>query len=190
MRLTPVEATLIAASVGASASIVASTATALLTQRRTRERERDLKLWERHIDAIETTLRYKRDWASKRRTAMRDKVLPASLDIGLEPNEVGMLEAKLLLFGSDALVTSNQKSFEAFRDWTASFFQWRAATAQLESAADPDEARRVADALWQQVELQAAKSEAADDSLTKALRVAASLHPRRTRGFMAWRETS
>jgi hypothetical protein len=110
MTITPVVATLLGAVIGAAATLMS----ARLTQRATRDRETEFKVWERHIDAIEAAVRHTRDWERRRVNALRS----GELDQGPLPEEALRVEAKLTLFGSPELLEAHNASFEALKSWS------------------------------------------------------------------------
>src|SRR5690606_23385787 len=97
MDLTPELASLVGAFIGASAAIVP----ALLTNRATRSLERDHRLWERRIDAIEETYRAYSALAKNRRSLVAKKERPPT-DESLWPLEEEARVTSVLSLGRAA----------------------------------------------------------------------------------------
>src|SRR5882757_1775451 len=145
MALEPVEATLIAASVGAAASTSAVVITHLLT----RDRDRRHKVWDRRMDTYKLLLRSRRDFAFARSQFLRTGNNPAGLiNTEREIEDFGLINAELEMFGSTAVNVVDLATNIRFNQWVAATAEWR----KLNSSPSSDvEAHREADEKWEEI---------------------------------------
>ncbi|MFP8887990.1 hypothetical protein [Streptomyces mangrovi] len=173
MALDPVTATLLGTAIGAGATLAATA----LTGSMTRARERDHKVWERYVDAIEDALRDIQDRHNKRSAAMDSRSLSEEQIASLPLDDVLHSEVKLVLFGSRDLISAIRGSRDALRAWVAEFKQYQTVVDNPDWEYGPRDIERV----WQGVEKRATQAEEAEDELLVKLREAALLRPRRRR---------
>jgi hypothetical protein len=167
MALQPVEATLIAASVGA----VASTAAVVITHLMTRARDRQHRLWDRRMDTYKHVLRSRRDLAFARSQFLDTKANPAELmDAQRELKEFSLIEAELYMFGSRNVNAINLAAHMIFNKWTKAAEEWREFHNQ---SSDGTEARRMADEKWEQIKSLIEAADRIDSRLTEAIKAEA-----------------
>jgi len=164
MALEPVEATLIAAPVGA----VASTSAVLLTYLFARGRDRRHKVWDRRMDTYAEVIRSRRAMSRTRRDILREKTFPEGpLDPGYEGKEFGLTEAQLEMFCSSNVIKLGVESFEALKGWMVALLEWR----DLKGLSAFDESLKLkAEAKWAEFEKRAEIATAADDALNEAIK--------------------
>ncbi|MFD7998477.1 hypothetical protein [Streptomyces mirabilis] len=169
MRLTPIEATLIGTALGATAT----TLTAGVTQRATRARERDHKLWERRIDAVEETYQAYTALAKIRRAAVTKKEPPSDQETTWPlQDEARVAGVKLELYGAPEASVAFEKAFNAWANWYIAMLSWH-----VNDRAEDQ---------WPRVEELSEKADAVDKALFEALRHEASLQPRRRFRLAFW----
>ncbi|MCX4696258.1 hypothetical protein [Streptomyces sp. NBC_01408] len=168
MTITPVMATLFGAVIGALATIGGQ----WVTQRATRARERDHKIWERRADALEETHRVTLALAARRREVASSHEYPEVLDPEYQEDQARLVTTKIALYASSELLAANRASFQAHVEWLTAVMRW-----SLVEVGDPKqfEAYRAA---WQKVEQAKGAADAADEMLVKQLRTDALLVPR------------
>ncbi|MFD6436199.1 hypothetical protein [Streptomyces venezuelae] len=161
MPLQPVEATLIAASVGA----IASTSAVVVTHLLTRRRDRTHRIWDRRADAYVEVIRSARTLASGRREVLRTRQLPTgSLDPGSDQRTLLLTEAQLDLFGSEEVKRLHQERLECFRKYVNALRVWR----DIKSL-PPTEGHNLEEE-WKLVEWTVKEWDRADDALVEAVR--------------------
>jgi hypothetical protein len=175
MRLTPIEATLIGTTLGASATLIA----AAVTQRGTRARERDHRLWERRADALEETHRVMLAFARVRAETLRTKAVPDELDPDRPEDPARLVETKIALYASKAVGKAHTAWFDALKAFLVSFVGWRSEVNRLADSPEPEGAQVLIDAAWAMVEHRGGELKRAEDVLAEALRKASSLLPER-----------
>lgn len=164
MSLQPVQATLIAASVGA----LASTAAVLITHALTRGRERRHKTWDRRMETYAEVMRARTAMARTRRDVLREKKFPqGTLDPAHERKAFGLAEAQLAMFGSDEVIKLSDESFDALKGWMVALLEWRDLT---ELAPLGEELRLKAEAKWAEFEKRVEIAARADDVLVEAIK--------------------
>ncbi|MGX5212628.1 hypothetical protein ACWKT3_28720 [Streptomyces violaceus] len=189
MTITPVALALIGTGVGLLGAVIGTVGTlwsASLTQRATRDRETELKIWERRADAIEEAHRKMlalgnaRDLAWARR-ALPAGLSPADLDPGHQDEHFRLVVTKLTLYTTPDLVQAYRKSNDAFLKSLLGVQQVEFAL--LEDGAESDRPRRERNMnAAVTVATRAIKeSRAADKRLEVALREAAELTATRRR---------
>ncbi|MFJ5280327.1 hypothetical protein [Streptomyces parvulus] len=189
MTITPVTLALIGTGAGLLGAVIGAAATlasASLTQRATRNRESDFKVWERRADAIEEAHRKMLAHGNTLDTAWSRRQVPSefspeSLDPGHQDDQFRLVVTKLTLYTTPELVEAYSKSNTAF--WNSLRYIMRLELALSDTGAESDRPRRqrninraVAD-VTQAIE----ESKAADERLEGALREAASLTSTRRR---------
>jgi hypothetical protein len=161
MPLQPVEATLIAASVGA----VASTSAVIVTHLLTRRRDRTHRIWDRRADAYVEVVRSARTMASGRREVLRTREMPTgSLDPGSDQRTLLLTEAQLDLFGSPEVKRLHRERLECFKNYVKALRAWR----DIKSL-PPEEGHNLEDD-WKLVEWAVKEWDRADDTLVEAVR--------------------
>ncbi|CAL9533666.1 hypothetical protein SUDANB106_04110 [Streptomyces sp. enrichment culture] len=115
MALDPVTATLLGTAIGAAATILSTS----VTQRATRDREREVKVWERRADAIEEAHRKMLALGNTRDLAWQRKQVPAdpspqNLDAGHQDEQFRLVVTKLTLYTTPELVQMYRESNQAF----------------------------------------------------------------------------
>ncbi|MFF5302895.1 hypothetical protein ACFY5F_26325 [Streptomyces sp. NPDC013161] len=137
-----------------------------VTQRATRSRERDHRLWERRIDAVEETYQAYKALASARRSAVSQRERPpdetSSWPLREEAKAAGV---KLALYGALETSVAFEEAFNAWAKWYMEILGLDV----YEGAQDR----------WPLVEEKAKKADAADQKLFEALHLEASLRPHR-----------
>ncbi|MER5821020.1 hypothetical protein ABT086_01595 [Streptomyces mirabilis] len=175
MRLTPIEATLIGTTLGASATLVASA----VTQRSTRARERDHRLWERRADALEETHRVMLAFAKVRMETIRTKAVPDELDPDRPEEPARLVATKIALYASKAVGEAHAAWFDALKEFLVSFVGWRGEVNRLADSSEPEGAQVLIDAAWAIVEHRGSDLKRTEDTLAEVLRKASSLLPER-----------
>ena len=183
MKLTAVEATLIGTGIGATATIVTATVTTLATQRGTRIRERNNRLWDRKVDALEDVLRSTLGFTAARVKGTRDQSVPDLTKSGYDDGMYERIEAKLHLY-SPLLVTANDEVFTRFKAWLIALMSWAQVNDASSAHYEQDQQKR--DSLWQEVIKAAEQSEIAEQKLELLLRREATMLPHK-RWFQFWR---
>ncbi|MET7828511.1 hypothetical protein ABZT23_28005 [Streptomyces sp. NPDC005386] len=185
MALQPVEATLIAASVGA----VASTCAVLLTHLLARGRDRRHKVWDRRMDTYAEVIRSRRAMSRTRRDVLREKTFPdGPLDPDHEGKAFGLTEAQLEMFGSPEVIKLGDESFDALKGWMVALLEWR----DLKMLAPLDDDLRLkAEAKWAEFEKRAEIATAADEKLNEAIKREAKFRRSKREGWARlafWRD--
>ncbi|MEU6197704.1 hypothetical protein [Streptomyces sp. NPDC047061] len=175
MRLTPLEATLIGTTLGASATLLAS----VITQRGTQSRERTQRLWERRADALEEAHRVMVAFSTVRVETLRNKAVPDDLDPNRPEEPVRLVETKIALYAPKVVVKAHIDWFEALKAFFVSFLGWRGEVTRHANSTEPEGAQVLIDAAWAMVEARGEELKRAEDTLTEALRKASSLRPQR-----------
>ncbi|MEU0246663.1 hypothetical protein ABZ192_20470 [Streptomyces sp. NPDC006235] len=189
MTITPVTLALIstgAGLLGAVIGAVATLASASLTQRATRDRETEFKVWERRADAIEEAHRKMLALGDTRDTAWSRRRVPSgfspeSLDPGHQDDQFRLVVTKLMLYTTPELVQAYSESNKAF--WNSLRHVMRLELALADSGPESDRPRRrrninaAVEVATQAIE----ESKAADERLAAALREAATLAATRRR---------
>ncbi|MGX1887255.1 hypothetical protein [Streptomyces sp. NPDC055287] len=148
MTITPVTLALISTGAGFLGAVIGTVGTltsASLTQRATRDRESDFKVWERRADAIEEAHRKMlalgnaRDLAWGRRQ-VPSGLGPSDLDPGHQDEHFRLVVTKLTLYTTPELVQAYRKSNEAFLKSLLSVQQVQLALA--DSGAESDRPKR------------------------------------------------
>ncbi|MFI9117895.1 hypothetical protein ACIGW0_00550 [Streptomyces bikiniensis] len=190
MTLTPVALALISTGAGLVGAVIGTAGTlisASLTQRATRNRESDFKVWERRADAIEEAHRKMLALANARDLAWARRALPtgldpADLDPGHQDEQSRLVATKLSLYTTPDLVRAHRKSNDEFLKSLLAILGVQLALS--ETGAESDRARRERRLNEAVAEATSAveKSKAADERLEAALREAAAIAaPRRRR---------
>ncbi|MFE0793442.1 hypothetical protein [Streptomyces mutabilis] len=183
MTITPVTLALIgtgAGLLGAVIGAVATLASASLTQRATRDRETEFKIWERRADAIEEAHRKMLAHGNTRDTAWSRRQVPSgfspeSLDPGHQDDQFRLVVTKLTLYTTPELVQAYSTSNKAF--WNSLRHVMRLELALSDTGPESDRPRRQRNinvavaAVTEAIE----ESKAADERLEAALREAATL---------------
>lgn len=121
LKLTPEVASLVGAFIGASAAIIP----ALLTNRATRALERDHRLWERRIDAVEETYRAYGALATARRTAVSRKKRPSDQEVAWPlQDDAKAAGVKLALYGRLETSVAFEEAFNAWAKWYMAMLGW------------------------------------------------------------------
>ncbi|MET7902062.1 hypothetical protein ABZS86_11435 [Streptomyces sp. NPDC005355] len=189
MTITPVALALISTGAGLLGSVIGTVATLLsasLTQRATRDRESDFKVWERRADAIEEAHRRMYALGRTRDSAFaRREVSSADYhELALDPEneQYRLVVTKLVLYTTPGLVQAYAESNAAFMNALRAIQQLQLALAESGGGTRERDRRQrninaTAAAAAQAVE----ESKAADERLTAALREAATLAATRCR---------
>ncbi|MFF8968234.1 hypothetical protein [Streptomyces sp. NPDC014995] len=189
MTITPVALALISTGAGLLGAIIGTVGTlvsASLTQRATRDRESEFKIWERRADAIEEAHRKMLALGNARDVAWSRRELPtglspADLDPGHQDEHFRLVVTKLTLYTTPELVQAYRESNEALLKSLLGVQGVKLALS--ETGAESDRPRR-------QLNINAAvavatraieESKAADERLAAALREAAALAATRPR---------
>ncbi|MER6329257.1 hypothetical protein ABT298_07945 [Streptomyces sp. NPDC001034] len=123
MALQPVEATLIAASVGA----VASTSAVLLTHLLARGRDRRHKVWDRRMDTYAEVVRLRQEMGRVRLEVLETKRAPSRpIDPDHDSRMFGLTQAQLKMFGSEKIKDLDLLSSMGFNKWMEALGAWRA----------------------------------------------------------------
>ncbi|MGW6704742.1 hypothetical protein ACWGDE_07605 [Streptomyces sp. NPDC054956] len=180
MMITPPIATLLGMTLGALATIGGQ----WVTQKATRSRERDHKVWERRADALEethrVTLARQRDRQELSSTGKRSAVR----DTAVQEDQARLLSTKLALYASPELLAANDASVKTYGEWVRAVWHWAiadigdtlpTAPPTPEQAAEQAAAKAAA---WEKLEQAKSVADEADKVLVKQLRADASLVPR------------
>lgn len=170
MALQPVEATLIAASVGS----VTSTAAVVITHLLTRRRDRLHRIWDRRMDAYEEVLRQRRAFSSARDKFIRDKQsVEALFNVTQQQKEFWATRMKLEMFGSGT-VKAMEMSTDISSLWFNAFEEWRRVD---ELASSSIEAGLAETRKWAQLEEIAKRADKEDQRLIETIRAEAAFRP-------------
>ncbi|WP_240810856.1 hypothetical protein [Streptomyces tendae] len=189
MTITPVTLALIVAGIGLLGAVIGTAGTLLstsLTQRATRDRETEFKIWERRADAIEEAHRKMlalgntRDTARSRRQVPRG-FNPESLDPGHQDDQFRLVVTKLTLYTTPELVQAYSMSNKAFWNSLRHVMQLELALAETGPESDRPRRQRNINTAVAAVTQAVEKSKAADERLEAALRDAATLAAPRSR---------
>ncbi|MFC7790976.1 hypothetical protein [Streptomyces cinereoruber] len=190
MTLTPVALALISTGAGLVGAVIGTAGTlisASLTQRATRNRESDFKVWERRADAIEEAHRKMLALANARDLAWMRREVPAGvgpedLDPGHQDEHFRLVVTKLSLYTTPDLVQAYRRSNEAFMRSLLSIRMVQVALAETGPESDRPRRERNINAAVAGAVPAIDKSKAADERLEAALREAAAIAaPRRRR---------
>ncbi|CAM5548951.1 hypothetical protein SCALM49S_09437 [Streptomyces californicus] len=122
MTISPVALALIgigATVLGAVLAMISTLISTRMTQRATRDRESDFKVWERRADAIEEAHRKMLALGNARDLAWQRREVPTNLspqgfDSGHQDEQFRLVVTKLMLYTTDELVEAYQASNTAF----------------------------------------------------------------------------
>ncbi|QDI73179.1 hypothetical protein CD934_08945 [Streptomyces calvus] len=187
--MTPVTLALIGTGAGLLGAVIGALATlasASLTQRATRDRETEFKIWERRADAIEEAHRKMLAHGNTRDTAWSRRQVPSgfspeAFDPGHQDEQYRLVVTKLMLYTTPELVQAYSESNEAFLGSLRGILRMQTALADTGPESDrPRRQRNINTAV--EVATQAIEeSKAADERLAAALREAATLAATRRR---------
>ncbi|MEV5078674.1 hypothetical protein AB0K74_07555 [Streptomyces sp. NPDC056159] len=183
MTITPVMATLLGIGAGLLGTVigaVASIASARTTQRATRDRESDFKVWERRADAIEEAHRKMLAHGNTRDNAWSRRQVPSGFspevfDPGHQDEQFRLVVTKLMLYTTPELVQAYSESNHAFLESLRGILRVQAALADTGPESDRPRRQRNINAAVAVASQAIDESKAADDRLAAALREAASL---------------
>lgn len=167
---------------GAVIGTVGTLMSASITQRATRDRESEFKIWERRADAIEEAHRKMlalgntRDVAWGRRE-LPGGVSPADLDPGHQDEPYRLVVTKLTLYTTPELVQAYRESNQAFLKSLLGIQGVRLALSDSGAESDRPRRERNINAAMATATQAIEKSKAADEHLAAALREAATLAP-------------
>ncbi len=191
MTITPVALALIVAGIGLLGAVIGTAGTLLstsLTQRATRDRETEFKIWERKADAIEEAHRKMLALGKTRDTAWERKELPSGmspqdLDPGHQDEQSRLVVTKLTLYTTPELVQAYRDSNQAFLKSLLGIQGIRLARTERGPESDRPRRQRNINAAVAVASHAVEESRAADERLESALRKAAELAatPRRRR---------
>ncbi|MEV5438188.1 hypothetical protein AB0K80_19565 [Streptomyces sp. NPDC052682] len=189
MTITPVALALISTGAGLLGSVIGTVATlmsASLTQRATRDRESEFKVWERRAEAIEEAHRKMialgntRDLAWARRE-LPSGMSPQDLDPGHQDEQFRLVVTKLTLYTTPELVQAYRDSNQAFLRSLLGIQRIQLALTERGPESDRPRRQRNIDAAVAIATEAIEKSKAADERLEAALREAAALAATRRR---------
>ncbi|WP_060176884.1 hypothetical protein [Streptomyces sp. IMTB 1903] len=164
--LTPVQATLIATSITATASAIA----VVITHRLTLSRDRRHRLWDRRMDTYAEVLKAAGDLSSVRSHALSKQKLPGDGYDKFESSLQDLLSAKVAMFGSPAVTELNSKALVAFAAWFAAWGRWRSSHVLAQTIPEEvEDARRY----WEKVEELSNAADEADKALAAAIKAEA-----------------
>ncbi|MFC7825611.1 hypothetical protein [Streptomyces sp. NPDC057375] len=189
MTISPVALALLgigATVLGAVLGTVGTLASAWMTQRATRDRESEFKVWERRADAIEEAHRKMLAHGSTRDDAWSRRRVPSgfspeSLDPGHQDDQFRLVVTKLTLYTTPELVQAYSESNKAF--WNSLRYVMRLELALGDTGPESDRPRRQRNinAAVADVTRAIEEAKAADERLEAALREAATLTAPRSR---------
>ncbi|MET7673913.1 hypothetical protein [Streptomyces seoulensis] len=190
MTITPTALALLSTGAGLLGAVVGTVGTLVsssLTQRATRDRESDFKVWERRADAIEEAHRKMLAFGNARDLAWARRVLPsglspAELDPGHQDEQFRLVVTKLTLYATPELVQVYRNSNEAFLKSLLGIQQVQRALAGTGPENDRPRRQRNINAAVAVATQAIEASKAADERLDAALREAAALAATRRRG--------
>ncbi|MGW4437040.1 hypothetical protein ACWELO_14955 [Streptomyces sp. NPDC004596] len=183
MTITPVALALISTGAGIAGTVIGAMATiasARLTERATRDRESEFKVWERRADAIEEAHRKMLALANARDLAWARRQLPsglspAELDPGHQDEQFRLVVTKLSLYTTPELVKAYQDSNAAFMKSLLGVQRVELALAGTGPESDRPRRQRNINAAVAVATRAIEEAKAADERLATALREAASL---------------
>lgn len=183
MTITPVALALLgigATVLGAVLGTVGTLASTWMTQRATRDRESDFKVWERRADAIEEAHRKMLAHGNTRDTAWSRRQVPSgfspeSLDPGHQDDQFRLVVTKLTLYTTPELVQAYSKSNDAFLNSLRYVMRLELALSDTGPESDRPRRQRNINAAVAAVTQAIEESKAADERLEAALREAAAL---------------
>ncbi|MEU1029754.1 hypothetical protein ABZ402_13540 [Streptomyces mirabilis] len=189
MTITPVALALISTGAGLLGSVIGTVATLVsssLTQRATRDRESEFKVWERRADAIEEAHRKMLALANARDLAWGRRQVPSglspeNLDPGHQDDQFRLVVTKLTLYTTPDLVAAYRKSNEAFLKSLLGVQQVQLALADSGAESDRSRRQRNINVAVTVATHAVDESKAADARLEAALREAAALTATRRR---------
>lgn len=191
MTISPVALALIVAGIGLLGAVIGTAGTLVstsLTQRATRDRETEFKVWERKADAIEEAHRKMLALGKTRDTAWERKELPSGmspqdLDPGHQDEQSRLVVTKLTLYTTPELVQAYRDSNQAFLKSLLGIQGIRLARTERGPESDRPRRQRNINAAVAVASHAVEESRAADERLESALRKAAELAatPRRRR---------
>ena len=191
MTISPVALALIVAGIGLLGAVIGTAGTLVstsLTQRATRDRETEFKIWERKADAIEEAHRKMLALGKTRDTAWERKELPSGmspqdLDPGHQDEQPRLVVTKLTLYTTPELVQAYRDSNQAFLKSLLGIQGIRLARTERGPESDRPRRQRNINAAVAVASHAVEESRAADERLESALRKAAELAatPRRRR---------
>ncbi len=191
MTISPVALALIVAGIGLLGAVIGTAGTLVstsLTQRATRDRETEFKIWERKADAIEEAHRKMLALGKTRDTAWERKELPSGmspqdLDPGHQDEQSRLVVTKLTLYTTPELVQAYGDSNQAFLKSLLGIQGIRLARTERGPESDRPRRQRNINAAVAVASHAVEESRAADERLESALRKAAELAatPRRRR---------
>lgn len=191
MTISPVALALIVAGTGLLGAVIGTAGTLVstsLTQRATRDRETEFKIWERKADAIEEAHRKMLALGKTRDTAWERKELPSGmspqdLDPGHQDEQSRLVVTKLTLYTTPELVQAYRDSNQAFLKSLLGIQGIRLARTERGPESDRPRRQRNINAAVAVASHAVEESRAADERLESALRKAAELAatPRRRR---------
>ncbi|UXY40478.1 hypothetical protein [Streptomyces albidocamelliae] len=189
MTITPVALALISTGAGLLGSVIGTVGALVsssLSQRATRDREADFKVWERRADAIEEAHRKMLALGNARELAWARRELPsglspADLDPGHQDEQFRLVVTKLTLYTTPELVRAYRNSNEAFLKSLLGIQRVQLALAQPGGESDRPRRQRNINAAVAVATRAIEESKAADEQLEAALRTAAALTASRRR---------
>ncbi|MFE4085431.1 hypothetical protein [Streptomyces sp. YIM B13502] len=189
MTITPVTLALIGTGAGLLGSIIGTVGTlwsASRTQRATRDRETDFKIWERRADAIEEAHRKMLALGNTRDTAWDRRELPSGmspqdLDPGHQDEQSRLVVTKLTLYTTPELVQAYRDSNQAFLRSLLGIQGIQLALTERGPESDRPRRQRNIDAAVAVAAQALERSKAADERLEVVLREAAELAATRRR---------
>jgi hypothetical protein len=189
VTITPVTLALISTGAGLLGAVIGTVGTLLsasLTQRATRDRESEFKVWERRADAIEEAHRKMLALGNARDLAWLRRQLPAGLspqelDEGHQDEQSRLVVTKLMLYTTSELVTAYQESNAAFMKSLLAISQLQLMLTELAAGRDEGRGRQNVNAAAPVAARAVEESKAADARLAVALREAATLAAPRSR---------
>jgi hypothetical protein len=189
VTITPVTLALIGTGAGLLGAVIGAVATlvsASLTQRATRDRETEFKIWERRADAIEEAHRKMLALGNARDLAWLRRELPSGLspqelDEGHQDEQFRLVVTKLMLYTTPDLVKAYQDSNAAFIKSLLAISRLQLMLTELTAGRDDGRGRQNVNAAAPVAARAVEESKAADERLTAALREAATLAATRRR---------
>lgn len=162
--------------IGAVATLISSS----LTQRATRDREGEFKIWERRADAIEEAHRKMLAHGNTRDTSWARRELPSGmspqdLDPGHQDEQSRLVVTKLTLYTTPELVQAYRDSNQAFLRSLLGIQRIQLALTERGPESDRPRRQRNINAAVAVATETIEKSKAADERLEAALREAAAL---------------